>query len=255
MSRTLCLLAIVGIISRVYAQKSQTLDPFSSVVACGNVPVGIKPSADNTYSVEFQGDSSQFSSLQVKVKNGVAYAQNPGSINTNSGVAIIISAPKDALQSVETNGNGYTSMVSGFTADEFQLVDSGNGATNVEVDVNGKLTVDYSGNGALTVTGSSGSLDLQNSGNGAVSVFGVQGDVSADISGNGATYIGGGPKTAISGSKTGYGAVSYTGESCDLSSSFSFGPTCTKASGGRSAPQITLPSSVGSIMATAATCA
>ena len=244
MSRALCQLTVAIAIFCVQAQKVATLDPFSSVVVCGNIQVGIKPSADNTYSVEFQGDASQFSSLQAKVKNGVVYAQNPGTINSNTGVVMIISAPPDALHSLETKGNGDTSMISGFTVDTFQIVASGNGVTRASLNVSGELSATFSGNGELTVGGALGSLNLQNSGNGAVSVFGVQGDATVDVTGNGETYIGGSPKTTITGSNTNYNPVTYSGKSCDISSSSSFVPGCVESSG-KSAPHISLPSPGG----------
>ena len=57
--------------------------------------------------------------LEVKVKNGVAYAQNSKKMNSKSGRAITLSVPKDALQSIESRANGEIYLVSGFNAEIF----------------------------------------------------------------------------------------------------------------------------------------
>lgn len=120
MNPVLLLLAFLAI-SGVHAQKTQTLDPFSSINVCGSFDIGIQPSKDNTYSAELIGDESQFSSMKASVSDGVLSIENPGSINTQKGVAMIISAPSDVLKSIKTSGVGNVYVVPGFTADNFSL--------------------------------------------------------------------------------------------------------------------------------------
>lgn len=229
--------------------KSIPLEPFTSVETCLNGAVGIQPSTDSSYSYEVQGNPAFAKYYSATVKDGVLYVQNQAASFTGAeqGNVVVVNVSPDALTSVKATGNGAVDIVSGLSAKNFDLTTTGNGVVNVDLDVSGALTMDASGNGEITVSGSFGTADVTITGNGAVSLYGLEGNAKVDISGNGETYIGGSDSTAITGTKTSLSPLTYQGASCDVTGGSTFSPGCVKES--QSAPKpVSLPRIDGEII-------
>jgi len=226
--------------------QAATLDPFETVETCINGAVGIQPSTDSSYSYEVQGNPDFAKYYSATVKDGVLYVQNEAA--TSSGAVqsnvVIVNVPSDALKAIKTTGNGIVNVVSGFSVSDFDLTSTGNGAVNVQIDVGEKLTMDAAGNGAISVSGSSGTADITTTGNGIVSLYGLKGNADVAIAGNGVTYIGGSETTAITGTKTSFSPLTYQGASCDVTGGSTFSPGCEKVS--KPAPKsVSLPTADG----------
>jgi hypothetical protein len=217
---------VVAAGSRPSSAIPAALEPFTGIRACANGALGIK--SGSNYTVEYRGNPDLFRYYSATVREKLLYVENSAYEQRDSqGVTVLVTMPSDALEELILQGNGAVSVVKGFDVPSFTLDSSGNGEISADLTIANKLTIVASGNGAINVQGSSGSLDLSSSGNGAVRITGIQGNADLDLSGNGATYIGGSRSTEVSGTSDANGALKYTGASCDVSFS-NFWSSCSK---------------------------
>ena len=206
----------VGLLASAYAQATP-LSAFSGVDISTSFPVKVQQGPDYAYNLVGNQALAQYLTVSVGA-DALSIGDSPvTTIGSYDGVTVIVTAP--TLESLTVRGSGQVTVPAGFQVESFTLNDSGNGVVSVDIAIDGDLTVDYSGNGVLNVEGKSENVFLASSGNGAVSITGFTDSADVDISGSGATYLGGGPDATVTGTKSGWGALTYTGASCDVESS------------------------------------
>lgn len=208
------LISIIGIylfaVTIVFAQKKEdrSLASFSRLSVSGSFNVTLQKGSKESVSISAEGIDLQDIETEVSGSRLAIGTRPQMGWRSNYRVDIVVTYRE--LNEINNSGSSRIYWKESIKADKIRLTQSGSGSIEGTVD-GGTVTVDNSGSGKLTLSGSAEECDFTISGSGRLLASGLTGkDIRVTISGSGdaEVHVTESLKANVSGS----GRVRYKGE-------------------------------------------
>ena len=212
------------------AAELKNAPPFAGITSCLPVPVVVKPSSDDTYTIQFYGDAAAVKSLKMSHEmipgtnrydpNGDIFLHNEKPFSSTQGIGVVVYMPADRLIRVTNRQMGSFTAVSGFVPPVLNVKTlAGAGPTALGTSDTDRVHIYHGASSNLTVSGEVDVVEFHAASysGGTASFNAIVDRVFIDVDSElQRVYIGGLQNVSVSGQSA--GRVSVSNATCNLNS-------------------------------------